>query len=219
MTAIAGHAGAIRTQPLLSGAHRAILEGGSGIAPDVIAERGYWTARTWLDLRAGGVLDLRGTQIRPECFPAMVIPQFSPLGEPLHALVRWDHPRVTRAGRAIKIDTPAGVGPRIDCPPRCVAGIRDVERPLWLTEGSKKADSLASHGEIAISTPGVTAWQSQTAVLDLVGIPLKKRPVIIAFDSDVMTKSAVRDAMLKLARWLEVRDALPYVIDWTKLNG
>jgi putative DNA primase/helicase len=183
----------------LSAAHFEVLHVGSGIAPEVIRERGYWTAADWRQLDG---LGFRGTQKRLECFPATVIPQYDPTGTYTHSVLRWDRPRITPGGGEIKYEQPAGVGLRLNVTPRCVPGIRDVEQSLWWTEGSKKADALASQGLVAVSTPGVDGWRSPSAIPDLFGIPLKHRRVYCAYDSDVLTKPAVRLALIALTRWM-----------------
>ena len=199
---------------ILSDAHRLVLTQASAIAPEVIAERGYWTAADWRELDG---LGFTGTQKRKECFPALVIPQYDPSGAYTHSVLRWDRPRIDAKGRAIKYDQPAGAGLRLDVPPRCTEHLRDPATSLWWTEGSKKADALASHGLVAVSTPGVEGWRSPTAIADLFGIPLKDRVFYCAYDSDVLTKRAVRLAVLALVRWMRQKGARVSVIDWALL--
>jgi hypothetical protein len=203
------------TARVLSPQHFTVLTQGSAIAPEVITERGYWTATDWRELDG---LGFRGSQKRLECFPALVIPQHDPSGAYTHAVARWDRPRIGAKGRQIKYDQPFGAGVRLDVPVRCVARLRDVRLPLWWTEGSKKADALASRGLVAVSTPGVEGWRSPNAIPDLYGIPLKDRLVYCAYDSDVLTKPAVRLAVLALARWMHQKGAAVSVIDWTKVR-
>jgi Domain of unknown function (DUF3854) len=70
---------------------------------------------------------------------------------------------------------------------------------------------------VAVNTPGVDGWRSPNAIPDLYGIPLKDRNVIVAYDSDVLTKPAVRGAVLAMARWLEQKGACVDVLDWSRL--
>jgi hypothetical protein len=193
--------------------HHEVLRVGSGIAEEVIAERGYWSATDWKQL-AG--LNFAGGQKRPECFPALVIPQHDPSGGYTYSVLRWDRPRIAKNGREIKYDQPAGAGLRLDVPRRCLERLRDPAIPLWWTEGSKKADALASHGLVAVSTPGVDAWRSPTSIADLYGIPLKGRSVVCAYDSDILTKSNVLRALKALTSWMGQKGAEVYVIDWTR---
>jgi putative DNA primase/helicase len=200
--------------PRLLESHLAVLRVASGISDEVIAERDYWSAPEWQALDG---LGFRGTQKRPECFPALVIPQYDLTGELTYSAVRWDVPRFGKDGREIKYDQPAGVGLRLDVPPRCTAGLRDTALPLWWTEGSKKADALASQGLVAVSTPGVDGWRSPSAIPDLFGIPLANRLVYCAYDSDVLTKPAVYQAVRALAAWLRQKKAHVQVLDWTRV--
>ena len=52
---------------------------------------------------------------------------------------------------------------RVDCPPRCRPGLADPAVPLWITEGQKKADALASRGLCAIALLGVWNWRGTNA--------------------------------------------------------
>jgi len=192
--------------------HAALLQ--TSIAPEIIAERGYWTAVNWQQI--DGLL-FRGTQKRLECFPALVIPQYARWGDYTYSVLRWDHPRIDGKGRQVKYEQPAGVGLRLDVPRRCGEGLKDAELPLWWTEGAKKADALASKGLIAVSTPSVDSWRSPSAIPDLVGIPLKGRSVYCAYDSDGLTKSEVRKAVVTLARWMGQRGALVSVVHWPRI--
>src|SRR5205085_1072874 len=97
--------------PRLLEHHVAVLRIGSSIAPELIRERGYWSATDWQQLSG---LGFRGTQKRVECFPALVIPQHDPSGEETYSVVRWDRPRIDAKGKEIKYDQPAGVGLRLD---------------------------------------------------------------------------------------------------------
>jgi len=183
---------------------------------EVIRERGYWSATEWQQLDG---LWFRGTQKPTDSFPALVIPQYDRNGDRLHSNLRWDNPRSDWNGRPVKYEQPAGLEPRLDIPPRCVERLKDPSIPLCWTEGSKKADALASHGLVAVSTPGVESWRSPAAVTDLWGLALKGRDVYCAYDSDVLTKPAVRRAVLALARWMENKGAVVSVVDWTRLGG
>src|SRR5215211_1429476 len=79
--------------------HRAVLEQGSAISPEVIAERGYWSAHRWQDLLG---LGLANTQNRPDCLPALAIPCYGPDGAPTYTVIRYDRPRTRKNGDIIK---------------------------------------------------------------------------------------------------------------------
>jgi len=80
--------------------------------------------------------------------------------------------------------------------------------PLWVTEGVKKADAGALAGLCIVALPGVWSWRGgndhggKVAVPDWHDIALNGRRVILAFDSDVTRKPAVRSALDALAGYL-----------------
>jgi Domain of unknown function (DUF3854) len=98
---------------------------------------------------------------------------------------------------------PPGVGAKLD----------DNTVPLWITEGAKKADAAARAGLACVALAGVWSWRGKSvnggkvAVPDWHDIALNDRKVVIAYDSDVVRKSAVRDALNQLAGYLESKGA------------
>jgi len=91
------------------------------------------------------------------------------------------------------------------------AGNPDVE--LWITEGAKKADALASKGICAINLLGVWGFKGRNsfgapallADFDIVG--WKGRSVVIAYDSDITEKPQVNKAMRILQEHLQRKGA------------
>src|SRR5439155_25397616 len=85
--------------------------------------------------------------------------------------------------------------------------------PLWVTEGQKKADSLASRSACAVALLGVWNFKGQnpfggtTFLNDWDYIALENRNVRIVFDSDVMAKPAVRKALERLTEHLQRKTA------------
>jgi hypothetical protein len=199
---------------VLADHHREILTRQSAISAEVIAERNAWTAQTRGDLLRAG---FRPSQIRAECLPAMVLPVWTPDGESPFAFARWDQARPTRNGRTNRYDAPRGATLRLDVPPRCRPGLRDPNLPLWITEGAKKADALASAGQIAVNVSGVWVWKTPAVQADFDSIVLRERRVIVAFDSDVLTKPPVRLAVIRLGRWLANRRSDVRIVDWTSV--
>lgn len=193
--------------------HRAMLECDSAIAPDLLTPDRYWTANGWPDLEG---LGFRGTQKFPENFPALVVQHHGPDGEYTYPALRYDVTPIRKNGVPMKYISPAGVGLRLDVPLGCREGLFDPTLPLWFTEGARKADSLASVGIIAVNTPGVDGWRSPSAIRDLYGIPVKGREVVIAYDSDALTKREVRRAVEALVGWLQQKGAAVDVLDWRK---
>src|SRR5215213_6013427 len=106
---------------------------------------------------------------------------------------------------------PAGTPVRLSVPPRAVPMMRDVQRTLYITEGDKKADALASVGECCISLQGVQCWQ---ALEDWEEVKLYGREAVIAFDADVMVNPNVQKALQGLATFLRERGALVKYLLW-----
>jgi replicative DNA helicase len=174
----------------------------SDISPDVIGSRGYRSVTDPSQLPE----EFKGAQ---RTLKGLLIPVRDVTGRiALHQL-KPDEPRTDDKGRNRKYEWPAGVGLRLDVPEAALPFLRDATTPLWVTEGSKKVDSAVSHGiPSIIGLAGVWCWMSNGLALpDWHEITLDGRDVIIAFDSDVMTKANVRDAIDRLARYLELRGA------------
>lgn len=199
----------------LSSQHRQMLELDSGILPEVIAARGYRTV-TAAEARKFG---FTGQQARD----GLLLPVHTTDGQVGLYVLRPDNPRVVedkrhkkdpltgdRPQKVIKYEWPKGVGPRVDCPPTCYPQLKDPQIPLWITEGQKKGDALASWGLCAIDLPnGVWGWKSkQDGILaDLDTIVWAEREVFVVFDSDVITKETVAQALARLTKILSRRGA------------
>ena len=201
---------------LLHDHHRKMLEVESGISPDIIAARGYRTITTKAELERLGFG--RGQRI----VPALVIPIFSPTGEVVLHQARPDEPRRNNKGKTVKYETPTGAQMHLDVPPASRPKLGDPKVPLFITEGVKKGDALASHKLCTVALNGVWNWRGtnedggKTALPEWEDVDLKGRDVFIVFDSDVMEKEAVHKALVRLKAFLELRGAkvkliyLPY---------
>src|SRR5215204_6489122 len=180
----------------------------SAIDPAVALERGYHLEKTKRGLER---LGFKRSQQRA---PAIVIPRFSPSGEPIPPQIKPDNPLVEgRNGksRPRKYEAPAGTPVRLSVPPRAVPMMRDVQRTLYITEGDKKADALASVGECCISLQGVECWR---VLEDWEEVKLYGREAVIAFDADVMVNPNVQKALRGLADFLRERGALVKYLLW-----
>ncbi len=153
--------------------------------------------------------------------PGLLLPLWTTDGSPGFAVYRPDNPRVheqknrrpnpdgTYPCKVVKYEIPKGQGVRLDCPPTCHRLLADPQVPLWVTEGQKKADALASLGLAAIALLG--AWNflgkneqgSSLFLADWDTIPLHNREVRIIFDSDVMRKRPVQQALDRLRAHLQ----------------
>jgi hypothetical protein len=196
-----------------------MLRDASAISEAVIEARGYWTAVDAADLR---ILGFAPQQCR---VPALVLPVWTPDGSNSLYVIRPDAPRSfdeknkprladgTYQQKVLKYEMPKYFTMRLDCPPACRPQLGDPAVPLWITEGQKKVDALASHGFCAIALLGVWNWRGRndlgglTALADWELVALKGRDVRVVFDSDVMRKPEVQQALKRLTAFLQNRGA------------
>jgi putative DNA primase/helicase len=184
-----------------------MLEVESGIAPVVIAARGYWTATTKRALQ-----DVGFTPVQRRV-PALVLPIHGVDGQLRTHQSRPDAPRWGRDGHVVKYETPYYSHMALDVPPVVRPLLGNPQLPLLITEGIKKGDALASKGACAVAVLGVWNWRGRnadgglTALADWEAIALNDRQVYVVFDSDVMTKPQVHAALARLKTFLEARQA------------
>jgi len=141
--------------PELLTEHFRHLNEGSGISVDVIRERGY---RSVLGRQEMEKLCFSSSQRHT---PGILIPLWSVDGKKAGFQFRPDHPRAASRSRSVKYESPRGSGNRLDCPPRCQQILGNPQVPLWITEGSKKVDALASREACAISVTGVWGFKGK----------------------------------------------------------
>ena len=135
----------------------------SGLLLDVIRERGYRSidgASGYTDLKTLGF-----SQAQARMTPGLLLPLHTTDGHQPLTLYRPDHPQPDANGRLRKYLLPKGASVRLDCPPRCQPRLADPTVPLWITEGQKKADALASHGAVALCLLGV--WNFKGKILSV----------------------------------------------------
>jgi hypothetical protein len=184
--------------------HRAMLEQGSGISPEQIRDRGYFTVTHTDDLRELGFAD---HQLR---VPALVIPVFGVDGGLRFYRIRPDDPRQDpeKPGKVVKYEQPTGTRVTLDVPRSAQPFLSDAGTRLWIVEGEKKADALVSRGECAVALLGVWSWKREGLPLpEWDSIRLVRRKVHIAFDSDAAHKVEVQRALWALAEYLQARGA------------
>jgi P4 family phage/plasmid primase-like protien len=211
----------------LSDHHLAELDA-SEIAPEVREERGYETLYGTDEDKAL----LRQEKIpvwawrEESAFPGLLLPMYRVTGERIGAMFKPGIPQVHNE-KKVKYATPVGKS-RLDIPPTVAHLVRPtdpkviLEAPLWITEGIKKADALASKGLATVTLSGVFNWRATLGTLgDWEDIPLKGRRVIICFDADARHKPSVLSAMIRLGRWLETRrvESVYYLIVPEEVNG
>jgi hypothetical protein len=193
---------------ILTSRHREMLEQESGIQPKVIETRGYRTVTTKAELAR------LGFSTAQQNVPALLIPVYGVTGEVENYQTRSDMPRIDqKRGKPIKYETPTNSHMTLDVHPFAQTKLRDPSTPLFVTEGIKKGDSLVSRDLCAIALIGVWNWRGtnehggKTALADWEVIALNGRKVYICFDSDVMVKKQVHQALVRLKAFLESRKA------------
>jgi DNA-binding MarR family transcriptional regulator len=188
----------------------------SAIADGIRRERGYWSATDLAEwARRDG--DMAKYQRR---LPGLAYPVYR-LGrsKPYTMMLRPDSPRTEKRDgkiRTIKYEWPSGLPLCIDILPRYRDSLHDSTIPIWFTEGSKKADSLAGLGQsiIPAALNGVWCWKSKTAdgdsrpLADFDELALKGRQVVLAFDSDQAVNANVQKALKEFATFLTSRGAI-----------
>lgn len=187
------------------------LHHGSGIAIEVIRERGY---RSVMGKKELADLGFSPAQQRP---PGILIPLYAPDGTLAGHQFRPDHPRLNQRGQPIKYELPAASAVRLDVPLRSRAAVADPSAALWFTEGAKKADAAASHGLHCVNLSGVWGFKGRnpfggvTVLADFDAIALTGRECIIAYDSDIVEKRPVQQAMERLAEHLRRKGGTVYL--------
>lgn len=183
------------------------LTKGSGISVEVIRERGYKTILGSAELQQLGFAKFQRRT------PGLYLPLWTVEGKNTLCQYKPDVPRQNKKGKDIKYETPDDVGLRLDVPPRCRENLKNPNIRLWITEGIKKADALASHGECIIDLLGVWSFKGKnefggiTFLADWDYIALNERLVYIIFDSDVMMKPQVNQALDRLTEHLSRKAA------------
>jgi hypothetical protein len=184
--------------------HERMLIEESGIHGKVVEERGYKTIKTQAELERLGFSKAQRN------VPGLLVPVYSPTGEIVTYQNRPDEPRI-RDGKPIKYETPKGSGMALDVHPFAREGLGDPSKPLFVTEGIKKGDSLVSRGLCAVALLGVWNWRGTNEHGGKVALPeweyvaLNGREVYLVFDSDVMLKPQVHAAMVRLKAFPEGR--------------
>jgi hypothetical protein len=196
---------------MLSDAHRQLIQA-SAVSDEVAHARGYRTVTIRADL------ERLGFSRAQQNVPALLIPIWSVAGEIVLYQVRPDQPRIDKHGKVVKYETPGKSCMALDVPPTIQKLIGDPSKPLFITEGVRKADAAASLGLCCIGLLGVWNWRGtnplggKTVLPDWESIALRDRDVYIAYDSDAVTKIGVYKAMDRLGGFLRSRGARVHFI-------
>lgn len=97
-------------------------------------------------------------------------------------------------------------------------------KPVWITEGEKKALKLIQHGRYAIALSGVWNFKAgknsdeldsdKSLWAELESFEWHGRTVYMAFDNDLWTNPRVREALYELALKLFERKAIVRIAQW-----
>ena len=178
----------------------------SAIAPAVADARGYCSLTVKADAKRLGFGEAQAR------VPALLIPIWNVHGETGSYQLRPDTPRITKR-KAVKYETPHGSHMLLDVPPGSRSALGDPTIPLLITEAPRKADAAVSVGFCAIAIIGVWNWRGKnthgglTVLADWECIALNGRTILLAFDSDVLTKREVHHALTRFKAFLESRQA------------
>ena len=131
--------------------HRELIRA-SAISEEVALGRGYASVTEKRELNGlFGPVQQR--------VPGLLIPLHDVYGERRSYQLRPDDPRIGKDGKAVKYETPRGLKMMLDCPPSTLQHIRNPRTRIFVCEGVRKADSLASVGLRAIALLGVDCWR------------------------------------------------------------
>jgi len=180
----------------------------SAIGDAIIAERGYCSIPPgsiydWRQV-AGGIhsdeLLKRVLHLGALAFPLRRLGSETP-----HTwILRPDQPRTSKEGKPIKYEYPKGHTQVLDILPRYRAALGNPAIDIWLTEGAKKADALATAYDgiiVPVNENGVWGWRSKGKILDdFRSIVWEGRRVVLAPDGDVRHNKAVYQAVQRSAR-------------------
>jgi len=171
----------------------------SAIAPEIAAARGYRTVT-----RAGVPPEFKAYQRRA----GLLMPCYSPDGVTGLRQLRPNSPRRGKNGKPRKYEMPGGGRIAADVNPAMLRAARDPDTPLWITEGIRKGDALASRGRAAVALIGVWGWKRDGEMLPCFDhVPLRGRRVYVVPDTDVHANPNVSQAFDWLAAALAGRGA------------
>jgi len=178
----------------------------SAINDDVIAARGYQS------IGAADAADFGFS--RAQLLGGLLIPLCGVDGSVKGYQLRPDEPRISNAtGKPIKYETPYKQPNYLDVNPLMQPMVRMARQAIFITEGAKKADALASLGIPAISLTGVWNWRGKnddggySTLADWEDVNIRGSRFIIAFDNDIHTNPMVNNALRRLRQWLLYKKA------------
>ncbi len=197
--------------PALAQAHLDALRRDSGISETVIRARGYFTAESKRDFLRFGFKENQWAG------HGLMIPTSGPDGRRGHYIYRPDTPKKS-GDKSLKYVNPYGSSIALDVPSSGRVALTDPTTPLYITEGVKKGDALATHGLCVVALNGVWGFKGKgdnggvAWLADWDHIALNGRTVFIVFDSDVARKPPVRSAMERLGEHIRRKGGVPHFV-------
>lgn len=184
--------------------HRYYLES-RAVSAEVATTRGYasTSAKNQLENLGFGVAQRR--------VPSLLVPIWAPWTTERPVLYQHhpDDPRRNGTGRPLKFEFPTQARMHLDVHPSMREFIGNPRVPLVITEGVVKADAGVSRLSVCVvGIAGVWAWRGRNdddgrvALADWEHVALNGRDVIVCFDSDVMLKESVHEALVRLGAFL-----------------
>jgi hypothetical protein len=186
----------------------------SAVAPEIIEARGYRSVERKSELPPG----LGSCPV-----PALAFPWHGVAGGIVGYQARPDTPRV-KDGKPIKYESQHRGRNRLDVSPLAQARVGNPAIPLIITEGVLKGDAAVSAGLCCVAVNGVYGWLGtnpeggKTALPDFRDVALN-RDVLLAFDSDVMTRAEVYSALRDLSDYLASHGATVRYVYLPSLDG
>ena len=180
------------------------------VSPAVAATRGYRTAKS------KKTMEELGFGVAQRRIPALIVPVWAPWPSdgPAVYQAKPDFPRHSAEGRALKFEYPSKATMHLDVHPQMRELVGDHSVPLVITEGIVKADAGVSRlGVCVVGIAGVWCWRGanddggKTVLADWEHVALNDRDILVVFDSDVMLKPSVHDALVRLGSLLQRRGA------------
>jgi putative DNA primase/helicase len=201
---------------ILKPEHYQMLTEGSAIAPALIQQRGYQSLPQPEDL-----VDRGFSKAQAKTAPALGIPLWDVHGQRHGWQIRPDAPRQMKDGKVFKYEMPKGERLILDVHPSVQPLLGDPSVELWITEGVKKGDALASQGLCTIALiggvwgfRGTNQYSGKVILPDWGHVALNGRLVYVAFDSDLATKPNVQKALKALWELLRSKHARPARVQW-----
>ena len=178
----------------------------SGLSDKTIIEAGIFSAT------ADRVNEILG--FNPENSTGMAFPYYFDANDSNHPYIRIkiDNPPLI-GGKPAKYLSPKRSQNHLYIPPQLISVLNEPSKPLYITEGEKKALKAAQEGLDCIALAGVWCWKGKDVdgeskpIPDLNKIKWNERNVFIIFDSDASHKPSVLKAEKALASELNSRGA------------